>query len=84
MKSGVIATSRAAMPDGIRDSATPTSEFASISSEPTIAAVRNCGAVGFGALRTFAMTRRIAPASVKRTHDSRNGGIVSIAKRIPT
>jgi hypothetical protein len=49
MKSGVIATSSAAMPDGIRRSATPTSELPSMSNDPTIAAVRNCGRVTAGA-----------------------------------
>ena len=83
MKSGVVATSSAATPDGMRFSATPTSEFASISSDPTMAAVRNCGHVTPAAPWTCATASMMRPASPNRAADSRNGGIVSIATLIP-
>jgi hypothetical protein len=83
MNTGVMATSSAAIPEGMRFSATPTSEFASISNDPTIAAVRNSGSVTPLAPVAFATPSMINPASPNRAAERVNGGIVSIAKRIP-
>ena len=79
MNSGVVATNSAAIPDGIRFSATPTSEFASMRREPTIAPVRHCGSVARASFRAIAMTSMMSPASPNRIVESTNGGIVSIA-----
>ena len=80
---GFFATSSAAMPDGIRFSATPTSEFASISRQPTIAALRNCAPVTSVSPRNAAMPSMINPARPNRVAESVNGGMVSMAKRMP-
>ncbi len=83
MKSGSVATRRAARPDETRCSAQTTPPFPQrISSAPQVKAGTRSRAAMREAPLAFAAARRIAPAAAYRRPDIANGGIVSSPYRI--
>ena len=74
IQQGVIATSSAATPDGIRRTAHETSPFDEISAAPTIAAASHCSFVSSRDPSRSPIPSRIAPARRYRAPAIGNGG----------
>ena len=80
---GTDATMSAAILDGTHCSAQTTPPLPPINSRaPTIAATRHSARVGHGTPRACDQSASTTPATRKRMPAMRNGGIVSIAKRM--